>query len=267
MLTTKISFHGHSTFSDGIDNLTSLIKSAQRLNIDYFGVSDHDTTQSIRPFYQLVSELNIQSDFQLIPICASEIRVVEDGVEIDCLFAKVGPLDEEFINWLEETIKARKSIKLVETISQAVNKFDCLVVLPHPEMKFASSTTFEKLVEVAENLDPKVIQNVGVEVNNWTSNVFPNNKKREAQLAEVVKEINLAKFGLADFHCAADIGNQYSLAEVEDKTPQALMEAVKQRRVRPGPMGNLNLLTYLKLYLTVSRAFVRHEILSPFTKP
>lgn len=264
---TKVSFHGHSTYSDGIDNIKTLVKNAYDLQIDYFGVSDHDMTDSIKPFYDQVDQINLTAEFKIIPLMVSEIRMVENGVEIDTLFAKVGPFDQTFVDWLDTTISRRKNLELLETINQAIAKFDCLVVLPHPEMKFASSASFEKLIQVAHELDPKIIKNVGVEVNNWSSNVFPNNQKRELELAQLVKDVDLAKFGFADFHCASDIANQYSYAEVSQKTAQGLMEAIKTRQVAPGPMGALDKQNKFKLYLNLGRSFIRHHFLHPFLKP
>ncbi len=263
----KVSFHGHSTYSDGVDNLKTLVKTAYKLQIDFFGVSDHDTTESIVPFYQLVEQVNQTGDFKIIPLQVSEVRIVEQGVEVDILFAKVGELDLEFIDWLKRIIKDRKNLNILDTITEAVAKFDCLVVLPHPEMKFASSASFDRLNQVAQHLDPKIIKNVGVEVNNWSSNVFPNNKRRESELAQLVKDLDLAKFGFADYHCASDIANQFSYAQVDQKTPKDLMEAIKLRKISPGPMGDLNLLTYIELYFNIGRAFIRHQFLHSFLKP
>lgn len=266
MLKAKVSFHGHSTFTDGIDNVPKLVKQAYFSGIDYFGVSDHDTTKPIRLLYDEVEKINQTGDFKIIPISASEVRIWENGLETDTIFAKVGDYDSEFISWLDDLIKHRKSVRLVDSIVEAVKKFDCIVVIPHPEMKGASSISFERLRLLSGDLPKDVKLNVGVEFKNWTSNVIPRNTRREKALLDAVKLNDFAHFGLADYHSASDIANQYSLATVENKTSQALMKAIKERKVEPSEAPLLSPFVYLRLLVTVVQSMIRHKFLTAVGK-
>src|SRR4051812_12189152 len=116
MMNVKISFHGHSTYTDGLDSVKTLAQKAYESRIDFFGISDHDTVEQIAPMYEQVERLNATNGFKMIPVAASELRIWDSNIKVDTIFAKPGPIDLDFINWLNDVIKNVKSLDLKSTI-------------------------------------------------------------------------------------------------------------------------------------------------------
>lgn len=254
----KVSFHGHSKFSDGVDSVKKLVEEAYKLKIDYFGISDHNTTEHFTSLYQEIAQVNNQNGFFIIPISAVEVNLFNGKYQNDILFAKVGERDEDFIKWCEVCIKNRKQTKNInQIIESAVKIFNALIVIPHPQMPHVASAKFELLKDLAEKLDSKVKKNIGVEVRNWSSNIFPKNSQREEELTKLVTELGLAQFGLADFHSASDIKYMYTLAEVKQKDTKSLITAVQKRQVEPVRLQPATDLERLGIAYSLGRASIR----------
>lgn len=275
----KVSFHGHSTHSDGIDSIEKLVKKAYALEMDYFGISDHNTTDHIKPFYTEIEKINNQGDFQIIPVCAVEVALFKDRYKksfisknpkklySDIIFAKPGAMDPDFIRWLDLCIANRHSIKNVQPlIETAVKMFNAVVVIPHPDMPAAPSINFTVVENLEANLSPKIKKNVAVEVRNWSANVFFKNKRRENNLIKALERFDFAQVGMADYHCAHDIVEMYSLAEVEQKTADQLVKAFQNRKIWPKDLAHPGSLKRARIALHLSRALVRTRFLPKYKR-
>lgn len=253
----KVSFHGHSSFSDGLSSVSDLVEEAYRCKIDYFGISDHNTIKQIRSFYQFISMVNSGNGRAIIPVMASEVKFFNFGQKFELLFAKIGSLDEKFLDWLDNVIKNRQIVDPVQVVIEAVEKFDAIVTVVHPGMAYAASANKTYIRFLSEELPEVVKKNVCLEVRNWTANIFPNNISREKDLPALADRYGFAQIGMSDFHHLSDIKNEYSVASVEEVTAEGLIKAIQNHQIAPSRTVYANLLEKMKIGLIIFRASVR----------
>ncbi len=70
-----IDLHIHTTCSDGTDTVEELLKKAEKMNLEYIAITDHDNCNS----YELLKQINVKNIFhgKIIP-----------GIEIKCSYLK-----------------------------------------------------------------------------------------------------------------------------------------------------------------------------------
>ncbi len=243
----KASFHGHSPYSDGLSPIKDLVKEAQRAEITFFGISDHNTSNGLPRLYQEIAQLKDAYGIGIIPVSAVEITTTQG----DVIIAKPGDFSQEFCDWSNRWSEQRQSHGLAKTINTAVNDFDAIAVIAHPGEPKLASTTLELIEQLPELLSKETISHVGLEVRNWSTRLMPKRASvRELKVLSLTRRLKLAQFGFADFHHAWQIPTQYTFMETDKPTPEGFMDAVKQRKVFPGEGQPVTSLNWSKLCLT-----------------
>lgn len=247
----KISFHGHSRHSDGLDPVEDLVVEAARQGITYFGISDHNTVNGVAELYRTISRVNQSGRHIFVPVSAIEIMTTQG----DLVVARPGEMDSSFLRWAKDKGENARRVFLTQTIKEAVEGFDAIAVIPHPGAPFMEAVSLSELVSLRERLDKNVLLNVGVEVKNWSTRIMVGlNPLRELVVCRIADTLGLAKFGLSDFHSHWQIGKQFTLVKTNDLTADGLLNATKNRQVYPGRGDNLTPRLWMKLFLTFAQS-------------
>ena len=150
-----IDLHLHTTYSDGADSLTELLKKAEELKLEYISITDHDTCEG----YRELEKLNVKDYYT---------GNIIKGVEIKCAYQKrlieiLGyNVDTEFINkymekFHEEKSKEKLQQKYFNILYETCTNKMGLILLPKNEIKFdpktdwASVTIYNEIKSHEEN--------------------------------------------------------------------------------------------------------------------
>lgn len=250
------SFHGHSQYSDGLSSIPELVREAVQTGINFFGISDHNTTDGVKELYDEVERAKDNLGIDITPVSAVEITTNQG----DLLIAKPGTYNPDFLKWANFWSNERHKHGLPETIYTAVRSFDAIAVIVHPGEPLLSSVPIELIKELPEILDLKTLQNVGLEVHNWSTRLMPKRVRlRELVITRLATSLNLAQFGFSDFHHAWQIPKQFTYIDSNTLTPENFMIAVQQRRVFPSHGESITPVNWLRLVFTSANTLFRHR--------
>ncbi|MGB3906838.1 MAG: PHP domain-containing protein [Methanomethylovorans sp.] len=194
----KFDLHVHTRFSKDSDaEIDAIIFHAKMNGLDGFAVCDHDVIEGGPFSIQRAAELG--SDLMIIP-----------GVEIT---TSEGHL---LVLGIKEIIEP--GLSPVETIRRARAQ-GAVVILPHP-FKVTSHG-----IGYVEGLDVDAIE----VLNARCLTDGPNNKAREAAIS-----MGIAQVGGSDCHVPEMVGTSYTEIDVQERSLEAVLDAIRQGRVRPG---------------------------------
>lgn len=251
------SFHGHSPHSDGLSPISDLVDKAAQTGIRFFGISDHNTTNGIEDLFMEIDRVKDALGVNMVPISAVEITTNQG----DLLIAKPGDYDSEFTRWGNIWSDERKKHGVAETIDTAVRNFDAVAVIVHPGEPLLSGVPFEVVRQLPEKLEQTVLNNVGLEVRNWSSTLMPKRARlRELGVGRLATSFNLAQFGFSDFHHAWMIPKQFTYIDIESEnpTPEDFMIAIQQRKVYPSKGDSTSPINWLRLVFTFGTTHFQH---------
>lgn len=229
---TRASFHGHSTYSDGLSSVNPLCQEAIRLGFSYFGISDHDTTAGVRDLVDSVNRINDSAGcISLFPVQAIEISTNQGDVVIA---HPSSVYNHKFAEWGNEWGYKRAKHDLASTIDLAINEFSAIAVIVHPAETFLNSASLETIYHLPNVLSQETLRNVGLEVHNSSCRLTPKRTiLREIQVDVAAKKLKLARFGLSDFHHVSQLQDQFTIVESSEVSAENLLLAIQNRHIRP----------------------------------
>ena len=97
-----IDLHVHSTFSDGTQTPTELVKEAAACGLRAFALTDHDSTKGIEEALEAARTY----DLEVIP--GIELSTALNGKEIHILGHYINPYNESLASHLERFVQLRE---------------------------------------------------------------------------------------------------------------------------------------------------------------
>lgn len=247
----RVSFHGHSGFSDG-GSIKESVHAAARSGIHFLGLTDHNTTTGIPVLATEIAQYNSTYNGSLQMIAGIEIGFPDFG---DVLFVVPGEEYGEFISWAEMVVGERLTYQPLDAIREAVRLFDAFVILAHPGMPYAESVSLETIRMLARKLSREVKKHVALEVRNAASGIFgPLTAKRERAVEALAVRYHFATIGSADYHAPWMVGLGHSVYQAKDASVKSLRRAVKLRHIKPSAVRPLAIGVWVKLLVTMVQA-------------
>jgi len=184
MLLMKLDLHTHTYFSsDAIASPSDLIKAAKSKGLGGIAITDHNTTKSWKSITGAGKKEKIHV------ILGEEIKVFHEG-------SKIGEVIGLFLN---EEIKPGEFLVVKDRIKEQGG----IMVIAHPFDYFRNS--FKKLEDFKKYADAVEAFN-SRSVFNWF------NKKA----FEFAQKNNISMTAGTDAHCAYEIGNAYTIADIDE---------------------------------------------------
>ncbi len=188
---TKVNLHIHSTFSDGRVDFLDLIQEAEKLNLELFSITDHNTFEGYYTLEKIPPNMIIGIEFDCF-IDLNLPHILGYGVDINNeeLKSLTAKFDRGKFSTLKRIFTSRNPKKVIEAIHNAGG----IAVLAHPCCYWCIS--LDRFVQklVSYGLD-------GIEVyypyNRLTRVVKFHSRKTVLKLAE---KYNLIKTGGEDCH-------------------------------------------------------------------
>jgi predicted metal-dependent phosphoesterase TrpH len=198
----RADLHLHTTYSDGMGTVPAMLEAARRTGLDFIAITDHDELRGALQARELAPGYGIG---------------VVPGVEIT---TSEGHL---LAYWVERPVPAHRS--LIETLLR-VGEQGGLCVAPHPTAQWVSSLGAALIWQALRHPDAGRIL-AGIEVYNLCLPRLVNNRGAQA----LGQATGLAQLANTDSHLPWSIGLCYS--DFPGTSPQALRQALEQRRMRP----------------------------------
>jgi len=175
-LKVKIDLHVHSTFSDGIHDVYSLLKAAKSKGLDGIAITDHNT---IAGSIEAVKIARRMDDFIVVP--GTEVRSKRGDILALGIYEDIRPDIEP------------------EEVVDEIHERGGLAIAAHPYSRLSRDSLGDYVLKV--NFD-------GVETLNARARGFENRK------AEVkCKTLGLSCVGGSDAHSIWEVGNAYTVIE------------------------------------------------------
>lgn len=194
----KFDLHVHTRFSKDSDaDIDTIISYAEKHGLDGFAVCDHDVIKGGQFSVKRAAELG--SSLIIIP-----------GVEITTSEGHLLVLN------IKESIEP--GLSPVETIKRARAQ-NSVVILPHP-FKVTSHG-----IGYVEGLDVDAVE----VLNSRCLTNGPNNKARAAATS-----LGLPQVGGSDCHMPEMVGMSYTEVDVQERSLDAVLDAIRQGKVKPG---------------------------------
>lgn len=194
----RIDLHVHSCFSkDSNASLDSILEFAKKNGLDGIAICDHDTREGGLACVKKAKELG--SDIIVIP-----------GIEVTSSKGHILVLDPDG--------DIESGMTPEETIERA-RELGAVVIIPHP-FKITSHG-----IGYVKGLDADA-----VEVMNSRCVTGGANKKAK----KVTGELGIPQVGGSDSHEARMVGCSYTEVYVSEKTPDAVLQAIRDGKVTPG---------------------------------
>lgn len=192
--------HIHSTESDGKPSPREIVLEAINRGLNVISITDHDTFRGSIKAAKYARDI---AGGELVVIIGAEIRVAEGDILVYC---SEDPLDRI----------PRTAAELVEE----AHANNCITVAAHPY-----DLTRKGIGDLVKSVNVDAI-----EVFNARS---PPNANEKA--LEVAKELNKPGIANSDAHILDEIGVAYTLYDVEELSPEAVIEAIRSGRIIPKP--------------------------------
>ncbi len=194
----KFDLHVHTRFSKDSDaDIDAIISYAEKHGLDGFAVCDHDIIKGGPFSVKRAAELG--SSLIIIP-----------GVEIST--------SEGHLLVLNIKERIEPGLSPVETIKRARAQ-NAVVILPHP-FKLTSHG-----IGYLEGLDVDAVE----VLNSRCLTDGPNNKARAAATS-----LGLPQVGGSDCHVPEMVGMSYTEVDVQERSLDAVLDAIRQGKVSPG---------------------------------
>lgn len=149
-----IDLHIHTTYSDGADTLTEVLKKAEDLNLEYISITDHDNCYA----YEELKKLDIKTYYKGNIIPGIEIKCGYNGRLIEVLGYKINT--DKMTEWVKDFYKDKtKPILQQKYFDLLYEKCSImnLILSPKEEIEFdsnkhwASVTIYKEIKSHLEN--------------------------------------------------------------------------------------------------------------------
>lgn len=216
--------HIHSTESDGKPSPREVVLEAINKGLNVISVTDHDTFRGSLKAAKYAKDI---TGGELVVVIGAEIRVAEGDILVYC---PESPLDRI----------PRTAAELVDE----AHANNCITVAAHPY----------DLVRKGIGDLVKDINIDAIEVFNAHS---PPNANEKA--LRVAKELNKPGIANSDAHILDEIGITYTLYDVEELSPEAIIDAIRFGRTIPKP-GRPTFSTIAKRFMwSIERHVIRRR--------
>jgi hypothetical protein len=199
MLLMKIDLHTHTCYSGcAVQSPEDLVKAAKKRGLDAVAVTDHNTTKA----WKRVIDAGKKHGIGVIP--GEEIKIFHKGEgagEVLGLF-------------LKEEIRPGEFPVVMERIKEQGG----LLVVAHPFDAFRNS--FRMLEEYKRHYDAIEVLNSRVVLGAFNRMAL-----------EFAKKNGIAMTGGSDAHCTLEVGNAYTIADIDDV--RGLASAIRRRKTEP----------------------------------
>ena len=192
--------HIHSTESDGRPSPREIVLEAINKGLNVISITDHDTFRGSLKAAKYARDV---TGGELVVVIGAEIRVAEGDILVYC---PESPLDKI----------PRTAAELVEE----AHANNCIAIAAHPY-----DFTRKGIGDLVKNIDIDAI-----EVFNAHS---PSNANEKA--LKVAKELSKPGIANSDAHILDEISVTYTLYDVEELSPEAVIDAIKFGRTIPKP--------------------------------
>jgi len=194
----KIDLHTHTYYSDdAISSPEDIVKAAKMLGLDGIAITDHNTSKA----WKEALEAGKKHKLGIIP--GEEIKVSHDG-------KKIGEVIGLFLN--DEISPGEFHV-----VREKIKEQDGILITAHPFDAFRNS--FRMLEEFKRDMDAIEVINSRVVLNRF------NEKALEFALKN-----DMAMTGGSDGHCSYEIGNAYTIADIDDV--KGLNSAIKRKKTK-----------------------------------
>jgi hypothetical protein len=253
----RLSFHGHTSYSDGVSSIHDLVEAAGAAKLDFFGASDHNSTSGLKELNTEIDKYNQRTGAGMHMVSAVEITVGADG---HIVFATPG-FDPQFIVWADRVSAQRCTYNAIRAIFETVADHGTVVSIVHPGVLGTRSLSLSSLRTLGDSLPEEIKKNVGIEVSNWMSQIFqPHTALRELELRKLAQEYDFATFGGSDYHAAWMIPMLYTQYVAQDATEETFLSAVHNRTVIPSKaQGSMLDMMHLAENLTKSARIAKQK--------
>lgn len=149
-----IDLHIHTNNSDGTDTVIQLLNKAERLNLEYISITDHDNCNA----YQELEKINISDYFSGKIIPGIEIKCTYKKRTIEVLGYKINT--EKMSNWLKDFYKDKQrdtlQTKYFNLLYSKCKKMGLKLsekesIIWNPQKDWASFTIYSDLKKYEEN--------------------------------------------------------------------------------------------------------------------
>lgn len=193
MPSLKIDLHVHTSRSDSSSAIEEILGAARKRGLDGVAITDHGTARS------WTSASRPTSDLLIIP----GLEVTTKSGHLLVLGMKNPP---------------PKGLDPV-AVSEYAKRKGGVVIVPHPNIPFLSVGE-----DVIERIRPDVIETYNAKI------PFERIIKKNVKLAE---RLGIPQTGGSDSHTHKTVGDMYTVVEVEDRSVEAVLDAIRRGEVRP----------------------------------
>jgi len=191
--TLKIDPHVHTRHSDSSSSVKDVLNAARQRGLDGIALTDHDNIGS------WISAPQLDSDLLIIP--GIEVTT-KDGHLLLLGIKEMPPEDLDAV-----------------AASDYTRKRGGIVIVPHPKIPFISIGE-----SIIERIRPDAIETYNAKV------PFAYITRKSIKLAE---RLRIPQTGGSDAHSDKTVGDMYTVVEAEDRTVEAVLDAIKKGKIRP----------------------------------
>ncbi|MCJ7635208.1 PHP domain-containing protein [Candidatus Bathyarchaeota archaeon] len=189
----KIDLHVHTEYSDSSSSIEDVLDAARKKGLDGVAITDHDNV------YSGICASKLASDLLILP--GVEVTT-KDGHLLLFGIKNSPPKDLDAI-----------------VVSNYARREGGIIIVPHPNIPFIS---FRE--EIIEEIRPDAIETFNAKI------PFSCIIDKNVKLAE---RLGLPQTGGSDAHTNTTIGDMYTVVEAEERTLDAVLDAIRKGRVRP----------------------------------
>lgn len=236
--------HGHSTASDGINSPEEIIDQAINKGLSIIGLSDHNVVTNIPRFLEYSDKIN-KNEQIILPIPAVEFSTSQGDLLITI------PNRDDAENFLLNYTKPHKRPNPIELIEENIDKYNAIVIFPHPEVAYLKGISLNYIEEVLEKIPKHYHKNIGIEIYNWMSQAFFwKRSKQEKGIHNYNQLLKLASFSFTDYHSANHVGNGSTAVYMKELSSQSFIEAVQNRQTSPYNTSTRGISEYIQIVKT-----------------
>ena len=216
--------HIHSTESDGKPSPREIVLEAINRGLNIISITDHDTFRGSLKAAKYARDI---AGDELVVIIGAEVRVAEGDILVYC---SENPLDRI----------PRTAVELIEE----AHANNCITVAAHP-------------YDLVRKGVGDLVKNINIDAIEVFNAHSPPNANEKA--LKVAKELNKPGIANSDAHILDEIGVAYTLYDVEELSPEAVIDAIRFGRTTPKP-GRPTLSTIAKRVVwSVERRIIRRK--------
>lgn len=149
-----IDLHIHTTCSDGTDTVEELLKKAEKMNLEYIAITDHDNCNS----YELLKQINVKNIFhgKIIPGIEIKCSYLKRNIEILGYKINTEKMNELMKNFYKDKSRESLQIKYLDMLYEKCLKMGLTLtskeqIVWNPKNDWASLTIYNDFKKYEEN--------------------------------------------------------------------------------------------------------------------